>query len=534
MNTRSDIQPTRLLIAAMGGEGGGVLAGWLTEAALADGLWVQRTSVPGVAQRTGATTYYLEFLPRTGPARPVMGLHPAPGRVDVLVATELLEATRMVRAGYVTPDRTTLLASTHRTYTVDEKSAMTDGRLDPAPMIATCRAFARTATLSDLSEVARAAECHLNAVIMGMLAGSDALPLSEDACRTAVAAGTRATKANLRGFEAGLALTRGADVPTERGPVPDLRGSTGAPAPVVAATASAPAPLLGSTPATAFLPGEAAGLAAEGMRRLTDFQDADYAEAYLAHLRRVARHPAATPDLLAALARHMALRMSYEDTHRVAQLKLRAARLARVRAEAKARDRDIVDVAEYMKPGPEEIFGMLPARLGARLLSLSERRGWGRLSFPMQVRTTRFGGFIRLKLLAAARGWRPKSLRHAQEMAWLDRWLDLVETALDRMPDAALQIVETAPLVRGYGATYRRGLRNWTLIADEVIAPCLDGRLSADMLGDGVLQARLAAVRDPEGNALDRVVASFRLAAEPKSGADPAAERAREETAGVA
>jgi indolepyruvate ferredoxin oxidoreductase, beta subunit len=512
MTTMTDTRPVRLLIAAMGGEGGGVLAGWLTEAALDAGLWVQRTSVPGVAQRTGATTYYLEFLAKTGPVRPVMALHPAPGRVDVLVATELLEAMRMVQAGFVTPDRTTLFASTHRTYTVDEKSAMADGRLDPEPMIAACRQFAAKAVIQDLAAVARREGCHLNSVVMGLLAGSGVLPLPEASCRKALDSDKRASDANRRGFDAGVALARDtAEVPDLRGPARSARAA----APLEAAARHPLAP----SPETAFLPPEAAGLAAEGVRRLTDFQDSGYAATYLDHLRRIAAHQAATPEFLAALARTMAVRMSYEDTHRVAQLKLRQARLSRVRAEARAREGDIVDVAEYMKPGPDEIFGMLPKATGARLLALSERRGWGSLNFPMLVRTTRFSGFLRLRLLAGTKRWRPKSLRHADEMAWLDLWLRHVATALDRAPAAAIEIVETARLVRGYGSTYKRGLRNWRLIESEVIAPCLDGRYPGDLLADAVLQTRLAALKDPEGRALDDVVEAFREAARGGSGA---------------
>jgi len=506
MNAVANLQPTRLLIAAMGGEGGGVLAGWLTDAALDSDLWVQRTSVPGVAQRTGATTYYLEFLPKSGGPRPIMSLHPAPGRVDVMVATELLETMRMVQAGFVTPERTRLIASTHRTYTVDEKSAMADGRRDPEPMIATCRRFAHTAIILDLSEVAARQGCHLNSVVMGLLTGSKALPLPEESCRKAVRGGARASDANLRGFEAGLALAR------EQQTVPSLR-SAAKPPDSPSAAPDRQSAALEASPDTEFLPAGAAALAAEGVRRLTDFQDAAYGETYLEHLRRVSKHPAATPALLAALARHMAVRMSYEDTHRVAQLKLRQSRLARVHAEARARDGDIVDVSEYMKPGPDEIFGMLPKGLGARLVALSDRRGWGALSFPMKVRTTRFSGFIRLRVLAAARRWRPRSLRHAEEMAWLAQWLGQIELALDAAPGAAVEIVEAAKLVRGYGATFKRGLRNWHLISSDIIAPCLDGRYPATLLADAVVQARLAALKDPEGEALDRVVGAFQRAA---------------------
>jgi indolepyruvate ferredoxin oxidoreductase beta subunit len=91
-----------VLIAALGGEGGGVLASWLQRSAIAEGHFVQGTSIPGVAQRSGATTYYLEIVPRAGARharslpQPVLGLNAAPGEVDLVVASELLEAVRTV------------------------------------------------------------------------------------------------------------------------------------------------------------------------------------------------------------------------------------------------------------------------------------------------------------------------------------------------------------------------------------------------------------------------------------------------------
>ncbi len=491
-------EPTRLLIAAMGGEGGGVLAGWITQAALAEGLWVQRTSVPGVAQRTGATTYYLEFLPRRdGAAQPVMALNPSPGRVDVLVATELLEAARMVQAGYVTPERTCLIGATHRVFTVDEKSAMADGRLEDAALIAQCRGFARRAVLDDLGALAAAQGCHLNAVLMGAIVGAGVLPIGAESCRAAIRSGARAVEVNLRGFEAGLAHF----------------GAPDAAAPPVAAREAAPADRAADPAATGFLPPEAGELAAEGVRRLTDYQDAGYAETYLAHLRALAAHPAADAAVLAAVARHLAIRMSYEDTFRVAQLKLRESRLDKVRGEARARPGDLVDVTEYLKPGPEEIFGMFPPRLGGWFMQLCERRGWQGKSIPMKLRTTRFSGFIRLRALGALRRWRPRSLRHAQEMAWVAQWLDRIARALERDPKAAIEIAECARLVRGYGATLKRGLRNWDLIDARLIEPGLTGDYALTDFADAVLQARLAALKDPDGTALDDMIAAFEAAA---------------------
>ena len=62
-------RPMTLTIAALGGQGGGVLTEWLVSAARMGGCHAQATSVPGVAQRTGATIYYLEFFPDRGDGR---------------------------------------------------------------------------------------------------------------------------------------------------------------------------------------------------------------------------------------------------------------------------------------------------------------------------------------------------------------------------------------------------------------------------------------------------------------------------------
>ncbi|MCC7100346.1 MAG: 2-oxoacid:acceptor oxidoreductase family protein, partial [Rubrivivax sp.] len=56
-------RPITILVCALGGEGGGVLAEWLYLTAMRAGYAVQSTSIPGVAQRTGATTYYVELHP---------------------------------------------------------------------------------------------------------------------------------------------------------------------------------------------------------------------------------------------------------------------------------------------------------------------------------------------------------------------------------------------------------------------------------------------------------------------------------------
>lgn len=111
-------RPITLAISALGGQGGGVLSGWIVKMAERCGYLAQYTSVPGVAQRTGATIYYLELFPHEEAKKagrpPVLALMPMPGDVDIVIASELMEAGRAVSRGFVTADRTTLIASTHR------------------------------------------------------------------------------------------------------------------------------------------------------------------------------------------------------------------------------------------------------------------------------------------------------------------------------------------------------------------------------------------------------------------------------------
>src|SRR5690349_13956726 len=132
-------QPITLLVCALGGEGGGVLTEWLVETARLAGYPAQATSIPGVAQRTGATTYYIEVFPvpraQLGGKRPVFSLAPVPGRLDAIVSSELLETSRQVAAGLVSPDRTLVLSSSSRVLTTIERMQLADGRVEEQQLL---------------------------------------------------------------------------------------------------------------------------------------------------------------------------------------------------------------------------------------------------------------------------------------------------------------------------------------------------------------------------------------------------------------
>src|SRR5947207_3271915 len=217
-----------ILIAALGGEGGGVMADWLMETATQADLPAQATSIPGVAQRTGATTYYLEIYPvrksELAGKEPVLSLTPSPGNVDIMVASELIEAGRAMQNGYVSPERTTLIASTHRIYATVEKMQMADGRFDSDKVTEAGRQLAKKAVLFDMRKLAQESGTVINAVLFGAMAGSGVLPLSREACEQAIRRAGRGAEASLRGFAAGFDIAGGSRRPPEQ-PTPPKRAT---------------------------------------------------------------------------------------------------------------------------------------------------------------------------------------------------------------------------------------------------------------------------------------------------------------------
>src|SRR5258708_5048177 len=198
-------RPIKLTIAALGGQGGGVLADWLIESAEAEGYLAQSTSVPGVAPRRGARISSLDFSPRAAADRagrePVMALMPVPGDVDCVLASELAEAGRATQRGFVTPDRTTLISSTHRSYAIGEKSAMGQGAVDTEQLIDLVRSQAKRLVLFDMEETAERNQSVISSVLLGALCGSGVLPFRKQTFEDAIKKSGIAVKANLAAFE---------------------------------------------------------------------------------------------------------------------------------------------------------------------------------------------------------------------------------------------------------------------------------------------------------------------------------------------
>lgn len=494
-------RPISILIAALGGEGGGVLTDWIVAAATELDFPVQSTSIPGVAQRTGATTYYIEIVPmraRELPARPVLALAPGVGDVDIVLASELLEAGRAIAAGFVTPDRTLMIASTSRSYLVVEKMAMGDGRYDSTRLVKAIEIHAQRHVLFDMEALAKRTGAMINAVMLGAIAGCGRLPLPAQAFERAIRANGKGVDANLRGFRAGL---------NAAGKTNAARGDDGAPRTHDRPGASA----LAELERTIAMPEAARDVVLAGVRRLAAYQDIGYAQLYLDRLAPICAadaHAQASGRLVRETARQLALRMSYEDVIRVAQAKIDPARFARISAELEVNAGEPFTLTEFLKPGIEELCSLLPPALAKRVLAAAERHGLTeRLHWGMQVNTTSVSGFLRFWLLAELRRWRPKSYRFQEEQRWIEAWLALIADAAALSGDLALEIAECARLIKGYGDTLKRGSANYRLIETRIIRPILTGRMPLHRGIDAIASARAAALADPEGEALARCLA---------------------------
>jgi indolepyruvate ferredoxin oxidoreductase beta subunit len=577
-------RPIKLTIAALGGQGGGVLANWLIGIAESEGYLAQTTSVPGVAQRTGATIYYLEFFPQAAAAEagrdPIMALMPVSGDVDCVLASELAEAARAIQRGLVTRDRTTLIASSHRSYAISEKSAMGDGAADEKELIELVRSQAKRVVLFDMDAMAENHHSVISSVMLGALGGSAVLPFRKAAFEAAIKKGGIAVSTNLAAFEdAWQRAERGgeaAPAAREAGGANVGSGAQGAdtgdsnlgpPAALSLGGTLArdavgtPAEPLDGLPAKARSPklqplldrvrrfaAPVQKIVLEGVRRAIDYQDPHYAKLYLDRLERIAgldgaqgvragaggssgvaggsggagaggrASPGAAAvdsavgaggygewSLIEATARSLALWMTFEDTIRVADLKTRPTRFARVRDEIRADPGQLFGITEFMKPRVTEIAGTLPLGLGRWLLrSQGASRLLTRWTGGKQIRTGTVTGFLMLHILGGLKRWRRGTLRFHEENERIEKWLGRIEGLVATNYALAVELARAQRLVKGYGDTHERGWRNFSALLDKLdeLAPRPDG---------AAVFARLqaAALADEEGKALARELAEI-------------------------
>lgn len=489
--------PISLLICALGGEGGGVLTEWLVETARRAGYPAQSTSIPGVAQRTGATTYYVEVFPATlaelAGRRPVFSLNPVPGALDAMVSSELLEAARQCANGMPSPARTLVITSTARTLTTLERMQLGDGRADSADLQRLVQRSSRLQHVFDMAAVARETGTVVSAVMLGAIAGSGLFPFARSDYEAVVGASGPSAAASLRGFARAFDIVAGAQA--QAAVVQALLQ------PPAAATSPADA-------ATADLPEPVREFASLGHARLLDYQGRDYAALYLRRLHAVLAaereadpHGAHGHAIARETARWLALWMAFDDIVRVADLKSRASRWQRVQGEVKAGDDDLLKVYDHFKPGVPEFAALLPPSLARRLMAWDTQRaaqGKAPWQLPLKIGTHTLAGMAALRLLASMKALRVRGSRNAMEQAMIERWLEGIRSGTQRGWSLGHEIALCGRLIKGYGATNERGKDNLLHVLDHLAAGGIPQQAA-----DAVRAAREAALADDAGRALD-------------------------------
>jgi len=493
--------PITLLVGALGGEGGGVLTEWLVETARHAGYAAQATSIPGVAQRTGATTYYLEVFPvpmkDLGGKRPVFSLNPVPGALDALVCSELLETARQVGNGLASPDRTLVISSSSRALTTMERMQMGDGRVPEADLLKVVQQFSRTHHVFDMNAIAKESGTVVSAVLLGAIAGSGLFPFRREDYEAVVQEGGKGAAASLRGF------ARAFDVVAQGRQQQDYLAQ-------VLAEQKPARPTVPQLEASllALFPQEAREMFSLGYARLLEYQGKAYADLYVKRLRAVLEaETAADPRgsrgyaITTEMARWLALWMAFDDIVRVADLKSRASRWTRVQGEVKAGEHDLLKVYDHFKPGIPEFAAMLPPGPAAKLVAWDRKRvagGKQPWSLPLKIGTHSVFGMLALRTLASTKWLRPRGSRFALEQRMIEQWLQGVVQGTQRLWDLGHEIALCGRLIKGYGSTNERGKDNLLHVLEHLAHGGVPAEAAA-----AVKAARLAALADDAGKALD-------------------------------
>jgi len=513
-------QPISLLLCALGGEGGGVLTEWLVETARHAGYPVQATSIPGVAQRTGATTYYLEVFPvplaELGGKRPVLGLYPVPGRLDALVSSELLETARQIGLGHASSDRTLVLSSSARTLTTMEKMHMGDGRRDTHALIQLVAAHSRAHHVLDMAELTRQAGTVVSAVMLGCIAASGLLPMARADYEARLAESGGSAQASLRGFALGFEAVQAQR--TQAQFVEQVLAPQVAPAHAAAAAV----PALPAAVAALF-PAVLHELIALAHARLVAYQNAAYAQRYVERLQQVlAAERTSDPQgtrgwaVTREMARWLALWMAFDDIVHVADLKSRASRWSRVQGEVKAGQNDLLKLYDHFKPGAPEFAALLPTGLAQRVLAWDRRRvlaGKTPWALPLKIGTHSVLGMLALRTLAGFKWLRPLGSRFANEQALIAQWLAAVVAATQRHWPTGFEIAQCGRLIKGYGSTNERGKDNLLHVVEHLASA---GRFATDEArAAAIAAARSAALADDAGKTLDQTLVQHGVPARP-------------------
>ncbi|MFT4671486.1 MAG: indolepyruvate ferredoxin oxidoreductase beta subunit [Arenicella sp.] len=501
--SNSQAQTTNIVIAALGGEGGGTLVSWIEDVAYNAGWYAQATSIAGVAQRTGATIYYIELFPGrdTSKPTPILSMFPAASDIDIAISSEIAEAGRLIQRGFCTRDKTTLIASNHHVFGITEKIQLGDGGIDSNEIAKVAQQQCKKLISFDMRELAEQNNTVISASLFGALAGSKALPFRKSEFEAVISASEKMVENNLAAFNASYNKAIAPSLTVES--VSPQAGQNKV-TPTVAKPFSLPT---ASTQHGAQLlsqieqkfPVSCHEFLCLGVEKLLDYQDSAYAQQYLNQVSVVRELDDGAQDYVLSkeTARHLALWMSYEDTARVAQIKTRGARQEKIRVEVLADPDQIFHVTEFFAPRLEELCQPLPAGMARSIL---RSRTCRKLAAPFtkgkRLRTDTIFSFTLLRMMAFTRKWRRISFTYQDEHKLINTWFEQIRNYAGGDSKAAAEIAKCARIVKGYGKTRERGTEQIT----QILELCSRTRLSAS----DISSLGSAALDDDIGESFDQ------------------------------
>jgi indolepyruvate ferredoxin oxidoreductase beta subunit len=429
-----------------------------------------------------------------------------------VLAAELMEAGRAIQRGIVTPDRTTLIASTHRTLAVSEKIVPGSGITDPAPVLDTARKSAKRFLGADLEKLAVENGSVISASLFGALAAAEVLPFSRESFEATIEAGGRGSAASLNAFRAGYEATRGAEAEGGRG-APPARAEPKPPATVYGPEGEVKGWAQLVEGISREFPEPARSMLLAGLEKVVDFQDVRYGREYLDRMRLLTKRDRETGGeaqefrFTVEAAKYVANAMTYDDVIRVADLKTRASRFRRIEKEMGMGEDQVLRLTEFMHPRIEEVCGTMPDRIGAfimerkRLVAALDRV----VDKGRHVRTDTIRWFLVLYLLGGMRRFRRGTLRHRIEREHLEEWLSQVVKALRADYALGVEVLRARRLIKGYSDTHARGESKYDRVLSAL--PLLTGRPDAAEWLHRLIEA---ALKDEQGEMLDGALQTVR------------------------
>ena len=482
MQKKSDL--IKVLIPAVGGQGGGVLTEWVVQAFFLEDFDAQGISLPGLSQRGGSTVYYLEAHPKpeSEDKSIIFAQFPVPGEVDIILAQEFLELGRALELGYGS-DKTTIVTSTHRIYSTLEKMPIGSGIYSDENLRKLAAGFSSKFIEINALELSKANgmdELAVNAILLGALSASGAVPIDKRSFIRSIEMVGVAVNASLKAFEVGweyaqmnydpnIALSsKWSSFIEERANKLEDKEKKDYMARVSNIESEYPENLK--------------EILAESVYRLIDYQDIDYADQYLSEVNSIKIIDAETKGtsyiLTELFAKNLALLMSYEDGIRVAELKIKSDRFKRIREEMRVKDDQVFHVVDYLKPDAEEIYGLLPNILVAPVLSFTQSRLfkkiWWRkkpLTMGQTPVTNSFSGYMRLWMLTKIKFLRPYSFRYKKEYKLIKSYTEAINKYASYDYKVACLVAKSAQMVKGYGKVRRRTMDAFYRFVDNIISP---------------------------------------------------------------